>query len=431
MIRSLVFATAYLSATFATSWTLAGDADWPQWRGPNRDGHAAPQSLLQDWPEGGPKTKWQFRGAGIGYSAFSIVNNRLYTMGTKNHDCLTMCLDIQSGSLIWETITSRAAVDNDYAHGWGGGPRSTPTVDGDYVYSVSDVGVLACLQTSDGKIVWSVDFVNQFGGSIPKWGYSESVLVDGDRIICTPGGNELMVGLDKATGNKVWSTKSAKGEAQYVSPMKHSIGNVAMYITANKSGLIGVDVGTGATLFEDNATGNQIAVIPTPIVTGDFVYHTSAYDAGNTLLKLSGKDSSSFQAESIYHLSTKSMQNHHGGVVLIDGVIYGFTKANGGVWMAQDMITGDTLWTEKVQRNVSGSIAYADGRLYCYNDEDGSLILVEPSREGWKAHGTLMLPEQTKIERGRGAIWAHPTIAGQTLYLRDQDLIFAFDIARQ
>ncbi|MGV3485248.1 MAG: PQQ-binding-like beta-propeller repeat protein [Planctomycetaceae bacterium] len=429
MTRHFVLAFVCLATSFVSSWTLAEDADWPQWRGPNRDGHAATQSLLQEWPAGGPKMKWEFRETGIGYSAFSIVGDRLYTMGSKGHDCFTMCIDTAAGKLVWETITSRAAVEGDYAHGWGGGPRSTPTVDGEFVYSLSDVGVLACLQRNDGKLLWSVDYVNDFGGSIPKWGFSESVLIDGDRVIGTPGGTEFMVGLDKKTGKKVWATKEVQETAQYVSPMKHSIGNVSFYVNASKAGLIGVDATSGKALFRNAATGNEVAVIPTPIVTGDLLYHTSDYGAGNTLLQLTAGENGTVATQSVYHLSTKSMQNHHGGVVLVDGVIYGFTKSGGGEWMAQDLKSGETLWTEKLRPNRSGSISYADGRLYCYNDEDGSVILVEPSRDGWKKHGEMKLPEKTKIERGNGAIWAHPIIAGQTLYLRDQDLIFAFDIA--
>lgn len=431
MTRHLVSIVACVATLTVGSWSFAGDADWPQWRGPNRDGHAAPQALMQEWPAGGPKAKWEFRGTGIGYSAFSIVDDRLYTMGSKGSDCFTMCIDTATGELVWETVTSRAAVEGDYAHGWGGGPRSTPTVDGDFLYSLSDVGVLACLQRTDGKMIWSVDFVNQFGGSIPKWGYSESVLIDGDRVIGTPGGKEFMVGLNKATGEKVWATQEVQETAQYVSAIKHTLGDIAFYVTANKTGLVGVDAVSGKPLFQNAATGNEVAVIPTPIATGELVYHTSAYGAGSTLLRLTPGANRTITTETVYHLSSpKDMQNHHGGVVLVDGVIYGFAKSSGGVWMAQDLESGEAIWTEKVGRNKSGAITYADGRLYCYNDEDGSVILVEPSREGWKPHGEMKLPEKTKVERDKGAIWAHPIIAGQTLYLRDQDLIFAFDIAR-
>jgi outer membrane protein assembly factor BamB len=425
--KSLVVASALLFSSLS----VAGDADWPQWRGPNRDGHAAPQSLLQSWPTGGPKPKWVFRTAGIGYSAFSIVNDRLYTMGSKGSDCLVICLDAKTGQSVWENVISRAAADNDYAHGWGGGPRSTPTIDGEHLYALSDVGVLACLKIADGTVVWSVDFVNQYDGSIPKWGFSESVLVDGDRVIGTPGGKFFMVGFDKLTGKEVWTSDGVKEQAQYVSPVKHTIGDTSFYVTASRSGVSAFDAKTGKLLFKDGTTGNNVAVIPTPVVSGEWLYHTSAYDAGNTLLKLTAGDNGTVDAESIYHLSTKSMQNHHGGTVLVDGVMYGFTKASGGQWMAQDLVSGETLWSQQVRPNRSGSISFADGRLYCYNDEEGSVILVEPSREAWKKHGEMKLPEKTSIERGSGAIWAHPIIAGQTLYLRDQDLIFAFDLARQ
>ena len=159
------------------------------------------------------------------------------------------------------------------------------------------------------------------------------------------------------------------------------------------------------------------------------IYHTSAYGAGNVLLKLtSGNDS--IDAEQIYHLDGKTMMNHHGGVVLVDQVIYGFTKANGGTWMAQDLLSGDTLWEEKIRGNKSGSIAYADGRLYCYNDGDGTVLLVEPDRNEFKVMGELTIPKETSIPRDRGAIWAHPVIANQTLFIRDQDLMFAFNIRR-
>ena len=170
-------------------------------------------------------------------------------------------------------------------------------------------------------------------------------------------------------------------------------------------------------------------MIPTPILTGDQLYHTSDYGAGCTLLNLQSTDGG-IDAKSVYHLNGKTMMNHHGGVVLVDGVIYGNTKSNGGPWMAQDLASGETLWEEKVGRNRSGAIGYADGRLYCYNDTDGSVILVEPSRDGWKPHGQLKLPQQTELPRDKGAIWAHPVIANQTLIIRDQDLIFAYDIAR-
>jgi len=428
-ITQCLASLALSAATFATvSWS--GETDWPQWRGPNRDGIAAPQSLLKEWPAGGPKIKWEFRDAGLGYSGFSVRDKVMFTMGTREDGCYVMSVDTTKGELLWQTKIGRASTGEDYAHGWGGGPRSTPTIDGDFIYALSDVGALACLSAEKGDLIWSVDFVADYQGAIPKWGFSESVLIDGDRVIATPGGTSFMVALDKKTGKEVWKSEGHENSAQYVSPIKHTVGDVSFYITASKSGLVAFDTQSGKLLFSNAGTGNEVAVIPTPISHENYIYHTSDYGAGNVLLRLTAGENRTIKAEQVYHESTKSMQNHHGGVVLVDGVIYGSTKVSGGAWMAQDLESGETLWMERMRPNRSGSIAYADGLLYCYNDEDATLWLVQPSREEFKKVGELKLPETTKTDRGSGAIWAHPVIADGMLYLRDQELIFAFDIAR-
>ena len=427
-IRTVSLACAALFL-FTSTTVFADNADWPQWRGPNRDGKAAPQKLLQKWPAGGPSLTWSYRNAGAGYSAVSVSDGRIYTMGARNGSCFAFCLDAKSGEQIWEAKISRAGTGDDYNDGWGAGPRSTPTVDGNQVFVISDIGTVAALDKTSGDVQWSVDLVGDFGGSIPKWGYSESALVDGKRVIVTPGGSNFMVGLDRLTGKQIWGSKQASAEAQYVSVMKGNVGSSSFYVTASKPGLLAFDANTGEKLFSNESTGNDVAVIPTPILDGNRLYHTSDYGAGCVLLNLS-KAGRGIIAKEIYHLTGKTMMNHHGGVIFLDGVIYGNTKSDGGPWMAQDLNSGETLWQEKIGRNKSGSIAFADGRLYCYNDKDGSVILVEPNRNGWKPHGELKLPQQTEIPRNKGAIWAHPVIANQILIIRDQDLIFAYDISR-
>ncbi len=407
----------------------AEPTDWPQWRGPHRDGQAAPQELAQEWPESGPTLKWQSGKLGRGYSSFSIVDGKLFSMGADDKNSFAVCLDSQSGKVLWKTNISRTGVIGDYNTGWGGGPRSTPTVDGDQVFVLSDIGTVAALAKDTGDLIWSTSLVEDFGGKIPKWGFSESVLVDGDRIMVTPGGDSFIVGLDRQSGEPVWQSKDYDARAQYVSIIKGSVNDVSFYATASSDGIVGFACDSGEKLFENPTTGNPTAVIPTPILSGNLLYHTSAYGAGNSLLKLTGKNDS-IDEEQVYHLGGKSMTNHHGGVVLVDKTIYGFTKANGGNWMAQDLETGDTLWEEKIRGNKSGSIAYADGRLYCYNDGDGTLLLLTPDREKFQPVGKLTLPKQTSIPRDRGAIWAHPVIANQTLFIRDQDLVFAYDIKR-
>jgi outer membrane protein assembly factor BamB len=416
-------------STFAAVSAVAQDADWSQWRGPARDGRAAKQSLLQSWPENGPKLAWSYKAAGLGYSAVAVSNGKLYTMGQRGEETLAICLDPKTGKEIWARKIDRGTVKGDYLTEWGGGPRSTPTVDGDRVYFLTDLGELACLNTKDGSPVWRTNFVKDFGGKIPQWGYSESVLIDGDLVLGTPGGENFIVGLNKKTGERVYTAKGFNEGAQYVSIMKTTIGNTPIYITAAKPGLVGFHAQNGDLQFKSPTTGNGVAVIPTPIIAGNLVYHSTAYKAGNTLIELAA-NGSKVDMKELYHFDKESMENHHGGYVLDDGVIYGFTNALRGAWMAQDLKTGAVLWSKKVGNGRSGSIAMADGLLYCYDDADGICYLVQPSKEGWKELGQVKLPEQTATDRGRGAIWAHPVIADKKLIIRDQELVYAFDIGR-
>ncbi|MDM4016282.1 outer membrane protein assembly factor BamB family protein [Roseiconus lacunae] len=406
----------------------AQDANWPQWRGVNRDGHAAKQNLLQSWPTDGPSLAWSAKGLGTGYSACAVVGDLVYTMGSKDGQAVVDCLSLTDGTTRWSQAIGPAGQDDDYNTGWGAGQRSTPTVDGNQVFAWTDKGVVAALNRNNGDVQWSVDLVAKYGGKVPTWGYSASPLVDGNRVIVCPGGDNFLIGLNRRNGNQVWGSKGVSASAEYVSPIKATVGNKTFYVTASKPGLYGFDVKTGEKLFEDSATGNNIAVIPTPIVSGDLLYHTSAYGAGNVLLRLV-PSADGLTSVSVYALNSKSMENHHGGVVLVDGVIYGFTKQSGGCWMAQDLASGESLWTERARPNRSGSICYADGRLYCYGDKDGSVELVEPSRDGFKSHGKLVIPQETSVPRKQGAIWAHPVVAGGKLIIRDQDLLYAFDVS--
>ncbi|WP_146459488.1 PQQ-binding-like beta-propeller repeat protein [Rubripirellula tenax] len=429
-LRNCLFVACFCSL-ISPSIGTAGDRDWPQWRGPQRDGHAAAQPLLESWPDGGPAQIWQASGLGRGYSTAAVVDQRIYTLGSDEAGCFAVCLNAADGGEVWRTTFSRASNGDDYNQGWGGGPRSTPTVVGNHIYVLSDVGVAAAIDRDSGDVTWKVDVVESYGGKVPTWGYSESLLVDGDRVVVTPGESNFMVGLNCSSGEKVWTSQGVNAPAQYVSPIKATVAETTFYVTASKPGLFAFDTTSGGKVFSDASTGNNVAVIPTPILQGDELYHTSDYGSGNTLIKLSGNGGGKIATESIYHLADKTMQNHHGGVVLVDGVIYGFTKANGGTWMAQDMASGETLWEEKIRPNRSGSIAFADGRLYCYNDKDGSVYLVKPSRTGWESSGRLELPRQTDLPRDKGAIWAHPIIADGMLIIRDQDLMFAYDISRK
>lgn len=423
------YLSCILTIVLVAPFAFADEGDWPQWRGPNRDGHASAEGLMLSWPEGGPELAWSTSLGGTGYSSVSVVGNQIFTMVDDGAGCQVVCLDLSNGKEIWRRKISRSGGDSDYNTQWGNGPRSTPTVDGNQVFALSDVGILAALDKETGEIQWTSSFMSDHGGKIPTWGYSESPLVDNDRVVVTPGGANFMIALDRKTGDLVWSSKGAATGAQYVSVMRGKTGGTSFYVSAGKPGLFAFSAKTGDLVFSDTATGNRIAVIPTPILKDDHLYHTSAYGAGNTLLKLS-KSGAKITTAPVYSYASKSMENHHGGVVLVDGVIYGFSKTNRGVWMAQDFETGDVLWQKSIKPNRSGSISYADGRLYCYNDKDGTVHLVEPSRQDWIPRGILTIPQETEIPRNKGAIWAHPVIAAGKLFIRDQDQLFAFNVAK-
>ena len=245
----------------------------------------------------------------------------------------------------------------------------------------------------------------------------------------TPGGANFIVGLNKKTGERVYGSQGFNDVAQYVSIMKTTIGDVPIYVTATKSGLVAFSATDGSLQFTSPKTGNKVAVIPTPIIAGNQIYHSSAYGAGNTLLTVSA-EGGAVKFEENYHFAKESMENHHGGYILNEGTIYGFTNARRGVWIAQDLKTGEVLWNKKTGNAKSGSIAFADGMLYCYDATDGVCYLVQPSRDDWQEKGSVKLPEPWAGDRQRGEIWAHPIIAGQKLIIRDQEYIYAFDIAR-
>jgi|JI6StandDraft_1071083.scaffolds.fasta_scaffold66512_2 outer membrane protein assembly factor BamB len=430
LVSRFVLNAAFLASVGNASFAMA-DENWPQWRGPNRDGHAAPQALLKSWPVQGPKLAWSFGETGAGYSSVTVADGQIFTLGKINDRAVAICLDSKTGAKTWTKDFGNGVVNDSYNGDWGDGPRSSPTVDGEFVYCLSDLGVLACLDRRSGSLVWSKDFVKDFGGKVPYWGYSESVLIDGDRVIATPGsasGAAFIVGLDKKTGEKVWESKCSY-EAQYVSIIKANFGGIPVYLTATKPGLVGVHAETGEELFNIPKTGNPTAVIPTPIVSGNRIYHSSGYGAGNVAIDIK-VENGKLSTEISYAKNKESMENHHGGFVLHDGTIFGFSKAFRGVWMAQDLKTGDVLWSKKVGNGKSGSIGFADDMLYCYDDGDGICYLAKPSKTGWEPAGQVKLPEITAMNRKKGAIWAHPIIADKKLFIRDQEKLFAFDIGQ-
>jgi outer membrane protein assembly factor BamB len=403
--------------------------DWPQWRGPNRDGHSAATGLLTKWPEGGPKLLWKIDKLGPGFGSPAVAGGRLIVLGSTTEDDggkeIALCLDPATAKEHW-----RAEIGAFYNNGWGSGPRSTPTVDGEHVYVLGARGDLHCLNVQDGKKVWSKSLVADFGGNIPNWGYSESVLIDGERLICTPGGAKgTMASLDKKTGEVKWRSEDLKDPAGYASVVPSTGGGTLQYVTQTMQSVCGVRADDGKILWRRTDLRYAVAVIPTPIVYKDHVFVTAGYGAGCELLKLS-KDGEGVKAEKVY--TSKVITNHHGGVIRVGEHVYGHSDQN-SQWVCLEFLKPGSedgpspAWTSK--KLGKGSVSYADGHLYCYSEDKGELALVKADPEEWKEAGRLAVPEKSKLRpTTRGKVWAHPVIADGKLYLRDYEWLFCYDL---
>ena len=411
MTSSPLIASLILGALTVTG-SLA--ADWSQWRGPNRDDHSPDKGLLKKWPEGGPKRLWLFEGARLGYAGYSIVGNQLFTLGLRDNQEFLIAVDVTKGTELWATPFGAK-----YPNNWGDGPRGTPTVDEGLVYAISGQGNLICSKASDGKMVWQKSLATDLGGKLQNWGYTESPLIVGNKIICTPGGSKgTMAALDKKTGALIWQTSELTDQAQYSSPILITHAGKKQIVQLVEKKFFGVDPDKGKVLWKSDFPPGRVAVIPTPIYQDGLVYITAAYGAGCKAVKLEADGS----ATTVYE--NKVMKNHHGGVVLVDGNIYGHSE--GYAWVCQNFKTGEEVWASKALGK--GAVHYADGMLYCIDEGTGTVVLAEASPKGWTEHGRFKLDPQTKQRKPQGRIWTHPVVINGKLFLRDQELLFCFDV---
>jgi outer membrane protein assembly factor BamB len=412
-------ALALPAVTAAPAPSEAPRYDWPQWRGPDRTDVSKETGLLQDWPAGGPKLLWTCDEAGTGFSGPSVVGDRLFSMGADEQTEYVFCLDVKNGKKLWS-----APAGPRLENGWGDGPRCTPTVDGNRVYALAGKGNLVCLGLSKGDKAWEKNLPKDLGGGVPGWGYCESPLVDGDKVVVTPGGAKgTVAALDKKSGDVLWRSKGFTDGAHYSSLVIGNAGGIKQYVQMTGMSVAGVAADDGRLLWRwQYSSQNLTAAIPTPVVQDDLVYSTAGYGAGCRLLKVVRDGESKEKAEEVY--ANKDMTNLHGGVVKVGEYLYGYSE--GGGWTCQDFKTGKAVW--KGNKLGRGSLTCADGRLYLYSEGDGTCVLIEPSPDGWKEHGRFKIPRQTGLKRKSGHIWTHPVVANGRLYLRDQDLIFAFDV---
>lgn len=415
----------FLLPTLLASALVTTAADWPQWRGPNRDGVSKETGLLKQWPAGGPPLAWKATGCGDGYTAPSVAGGKVYGMGIPNmQDGLesqseaVWALDAATGKMLWSTRIG-GVIRLGAAQG-GFGPRATPTVEGANLYVEGAGGAIACLDRATGKLIWQKSLVSDFGGKVPRWGFSESPLVDGERVLVTPGGQGgTVVALNKKTGDTLWRSKDLKDSAEYSCIVAAEIGGVKQYVQLTGESVAGLAPESGKVLWSAPRAG-KTATIPTPIVSGDLVYVTSGYGIGCNLFKVS-KDSGGFKAQQVY--ANTDMVNHHGGVVQIGGFIYGSSDVGKEKpFTCMDLKTGAVKWTEPSV--TKGSVTGADGLLiHRAEGKSGTVTLFEPSPAGFKLHGRFDQPDRS----GKPA-WAHPVVANGKLYLRDMDVLLCYDV---
>jgi outer membrane protein assembly factor BamB len=398
-----ILTLSLLSAAPAVVSNRAVD-DWPQWRGPNRDGRSAETGLLKAWPAGGPPLAWRGTGAGEGYSSFAVSQGKLFTLGASGDTEYVVAFDVASGKRVWSTPHGRR-----FSNDRGDGPRATPTIEGDRVYAFGASGDLSVLDAATGKIYWTVNVLKQYRGSNIQWGLSESPLVLSDRILVNAGGT--IVALKKTDGSSIWTTEG--DEAGYSSAVLQKTGDVSQAIFFTSQRVMGVDVNSGRALWSYRQVANRTANIATPVVRGNRVFVSSGYGTGGALLELAAAGTN-VTAKEIYF--TQQMKNHHATSILVGDYLYGFDNA---ILTAIRFDTGEVAWQD---RSVGkGSLTFADGRLYVYS-EGGVVGLVEPLPTAYREHGRF------ELKTGRLPTWSHPVVSGGKLFLRDQDTIYAYDV---
>jgi outer membrane protein assembly factor BamB len=395
---------AFAAALICCSLTVAND--WPGWRGADRTGVSAEKGLLKKWPTGGPKQKWKATDLGGGYSTPSVADGKVFLIGSKGQDEHVFALKLEDGSPIWNRRLGDVA-QVGYA-----GSRCTPTIDGEELYAISSKGDLACMSVANGEVKWTKDLKDDFGGSFGGWGYAESPLIDGDLLICTPGGDSAtMVCLNKSDGSTVWKTAiDGAGAAAYSSPIPVKVGNSKQYVNFLSNGLVGIDAKTGKLAWTYKRSANGTANCSTAVAQNGVVFSASGYGTGGGAVKATNKS-----ATELYF--AKEFKSHHGGFVLIGNYVYG---TNDQSLLCMDFKSGKIVWSNRCVGK--GSITAVDGMLIV-RSEQGPVALVSATSKGYELRGKFDQPERSNENS-----WAYPVVANGLLLLRDQDKMFAYDV---
>ena len=385
--------------------------DWPQWRGPNRDGKSAETDLLRSWPEGGPKLAWKAGGLGAGYGSVSIEGEQILVQGTVGKKSAVFCLNPANGSIVWQTPLGKML-----KHNKGNGPRGTPTIEGDDVYALSEAGDLARLNRADGKVVWRRNILKDYKAKNIGWKLSESPLIHGEKLIVSPGGkNATMVALNKNTGKEIWGTRGMSTAAAYSSAIAASVGGTDVIMNFTSKAGVGVRADDGKVLWRYTRPANGTANCATPLFADNRVFYSSAYGTGCGQLRLSNEGGKITHEETYFN---RNMMNHHGGMVLVDGYIYGVSDS---IMACLDFKTGERMWRK---RSVGkGSVTYADGHIYLLG-ENYKVGLIEANPKKYVEKGRFQIEDT-----GRPS-WAYPVVCNGRLYIRNQHEVLCYDVSK-
>jgi outer membrane protein assembly factor BamB len=405
--------SVFLIGLLTTSLSFADD--WPQWRGPERNGVSQEKNLLKSWPTDGPELLWSKEDLGKGFSSVSIAKGRLYITGIIDDQEMLTALDL-NGNIQWQTIYGPIWEDT-YPEA-----RSTPTVDGDQIFVISGMGNAVCIDVSSGKIKWSVDLIDDFDSEIHRYGIAESPLVIDNKIICSPGGKDAsVVALDKNNGGLIWQSKTLSEMANYCSPVLITRGNKKIIATQLAESFVGLDAANGSLLwrdkYEDYQDDPKDLNINSPLYHDGSVFVTSGYDNPSAMYKLSD-DGTSINRKWV----SQTLDVHIGGIVRVDNYIYGanWEDNKNGNWVCLDWNTGKVMYEKKWY--TKGSIITADGMLYCYEEKNGNFALVKATPQNFDIVSSFKIPQ------GRGPHWGHPSISDGRLYVRHGDALMVYDI---
>ena len=384
-------------------------SDYPQWRGANRDGVALGENLANKW-DGQPAEVWSIEGIGTGYSSPIEVKGKLYITGMKDGNAVLSAVEKESGKILWQSQYGQSWDKNQY-----GGERCTPTFDGGKLYVLNPQAQLYCFNAEDGVKVWSVDGEKEYGARNITWGITESVVIDGDKVIFTPGAEDAaVVALNKNDGSFIWKSQGFSKSA-YCSPAVVSHNGSKMLVTLLEDVLLGLDINTGEILWQ---TKHKVAYginAVTPVYYDGIVFVANGYKLGGKAFEIAADNKS---VKEIW--TEKKLDCHFGGISCKDGAVYGIGQ-KGNIY-ALDIKTGNVI-AQSEPYVGKGALMMADDKLYCYG-ESGKVALVNYDGKSFSLGGIF------EITKGEKEHWAHPVVANGTLYIRHGDFLMAFDASK-